>query len=194
MVLALESSAFLIKGTFPFSPIYLLGSVRAADLFILIFWGPWSFRGIFNRTALKKALSVTLLFGGPGLLALIFWKNFLGSSILKWTSELFYQKGLSIVAFYITSCLLSPAAEEFIFRGILYRKLRVTWNAWICICIISLLFALIHLTFNGQALVPFLGSLIFCLGYEKTKSILTPILLHITGNVIIFSSPFFKFI
>jgi len=193
-VLALESFVFLIKRIFPYSPIYLLGLLRAADLVILLILGTWNFKGPKIKSEIKDALFVTLLFAGAGLVFLIFWKHILGASMLKLNSNASFQNGAVLSAFYVTSCLLSPAVEEFIFRGILYRKIREKWNVWISIGIISLLFALIHWFFNGNALFPFLGSLIFCIGYEKTKSILTPILLHIAGNIIIFCSPYISFI
>jgi hypothetical protein len=90
--------------------------------------------------------------------------------------------------FFINACLISPVVEEVFFRGILYRGLRQLLDVWVSILIISLLFSLIHLHFSGQALVPFLGSLIFCVGYEKNKAISTPVLLHIGGNILIFAS------
>ncbi|MDY7034605.1 MAG: type II CAAX endopeptidase family protein [Thermodesulfobacteriota bacterium] len=194
-ILVVEYFAFVLKDTyFPFPSIYLLAFLRAADLLILLTWGPWIFKGSGISKRIKEAAIVTLFFTVSGLLFLICWKNIFGASMLRLNDMIFHQRASELIAFYITSCLLSPVVEEFIFRGILYRKVREKWNMWICIGVISTIFALIHLYFNGRALMPFLGSLIFCLGYEKTKFILAPIFLHISGNMIIFLSPFIPFI
>ncbi len=192
-VLFVESFAFLLKDhSFPFSKIYLLGLLRAADIFILLVWGPWSFKGIDISKVVKDALVVTSLFAWAGLLFLMTWKIVFGSSMLKLDHRLFNQTGPALIAFYATACFLSPVAEELIFRGILYRTMREKLRVWISILVVSSLFAFIHYYISGQAIMPFLGGLIFCIGYEKTKFILTPILLHISGNLIIFFSPFLK--
>jgi len=194
-VLAVEYFAFVLKEIyFPFPPIYLLGFLRAADILILLTWGPWIFKGSGVSKGIKESMIVTLFFTVAGLLFLMCWKNIFGASMLRLNDMIFHQRVVELIAFYITSCLLSPVVEEFIFRGILYRKVRENWNTWICTGVVSTIFALTHLCFNGQALMPFLGSLIFCLGYEKTKFILAPILLHVSGNLIIFLSPFIAFI
>ena len=191
-ILFVESFAFLLKDhSFPFLKIYLLqGLLRGADIFILLVWGPWSFKGIDISRVIKDALVVTSFFAGAGLLFLVTWKIVFGSSMLKLDHRLFDQTIPALIAFYATACFLSPVAEELIFRGILYRAMRERFRFWICILVVSSLFAFIHYYFSGQALMPFLGSLVFCIGYEKTKFILTPILLHISGNLIIFLSPF----
>ena len=194
-VLVVESSAFLLRDKYPqVSPIFLLGFIRAVDISILLMWGPWSFKKTDIAKAVKDTLFITLFFTVSGLLFLICWKNVFGSSMLRVNNRIFRQNWDILIAFYITRCLISPVAEELVFRGILYRKMREKWNWWISTGVVSLVFALIHLYFNNQSLVPFLGSLIFCFGYEKTKFILAPIFLHISGNLIILLSPFLSFI
>lgn len=194
-VLGIESFAFLLKDSaIPFPPIIFLGLFRACDISLFLFLGLWPIRGDDISEVIKDSVAVAVIFALAGLFFLAFWKIALGSSLLKIDDKIFHQSGHIVIAFYITSCLLSPIAEELIFRGVLYRKMRNELNVWVCIGAVSFLFALIHLFANKQAIGPFLGSLIFCFGYEKTKSILTPILLHIIGNLIIFLSPFLCFI
>lgn len=188
-ILFVESFAYLLKDN------SFLGILRTADILILLFWGPGFFKGVeFSRVA-RDALQVTVFFTLAGILFLIGWKTVFGSSMLGLTYEKgFLDNRIMVIIFFTNSCLISPVAEELFFRGIIYRKIRENLNAWISIGAVSLLFAFIHFYFSGQtlsqSLIPFLGSLIFCLGYEKSKFILTPILLHISGNFIIFLSPF----
>jgi len=190
-----ETIAFQFKDKlFPFPPIYLQGLLRAADILILLIFGPWSYEVPAISKAVKESFVVTLFFAVAGLFFLTGWKIVFGSSMLKLDVKTFHHMGSTLIAFYVISCLLSPIAEELFFRGIFYRKMREKWNTWICIGVVSSLFAIPHYYFNGQALLPFSGSLVFCIGYEKTKFILAPILLHISGNLIIYLSPFLRFI
>jgi len=188
-ILFVESFAYLLKDN------SFLGILRTADILILLLWGPGFFKGVEFSKVVQDALKVTVFFTLTGILFLIGWKIVFGSSMLGLTYEKgFLNNRVMVIIFFTTRCLLSPVAEELFFRGIIYRKIRENLNAWISIGAVSLLFAFIHFYFSGQTLsqsfMPFLGSLIFCLGYEKTKFILTPILLHISGNFIIFLSPF----
>jgi membrane protease YdiL (CAAX protease family) len=194
-VIAVETAAFYLRDTLPqFPPVYLLGMVRFADSLILLIFGPWSLKQTFLSETLKQSLMVTLFFLFAGFLFLIIWKNTIGTSLLKLDTVLFRQDNPAMIAFYMTSCLLSPLAEELVFRGLLYRKMREKWNPWLCAGIVSPVFALVHLYFTNQVLLPLLGGLIFCLGYEKTKSILTPLFLHTGGNLAIFLSPLMPFV
>ena len=84
---------------------------------------------------------------------------------------------------------LKVNAEELVFRGILYRGMRSVWPAVPSVLVNSLAFACLHFLFSGQAVLPFVGSLVFCVGYEKTKHILAPVLLHVFGNLIIYAAP-----
>ena len=194
-ILLVEALGFFLKDRLSFiSPIYLLGFLRTVDIFILLIFGPWSFKRPDISDVIMDCLYASLFFSMGGLFFLMTWKFFSGSSMLKAGDILMHKHYPLLFAFYITSCLLSPVAEELFFRGILYRKMREKWSIIISVLVLSSLFALIHLYFSGQGLVPFAGSLIFCFGYEKTKFILAPVLLHIIGNSIIYLSPFLNFI
>ncbi|MBW2016425.1 MAG: CPBP family intramembrane metalloprotease [Deltaproteobacteria bacterium] len=105
-------------------------------------------------------------------------------------------KGLfsAFSAFFLTACLLSPTAEELFFRGLIYRRLRAHLGIGISMAAVTLLFIGLHFIFSRQIIIPLLGSLVFCLGYEVHKSIFTPLFLHIFGNLLIYLSPLIPFI
>ncbi|MEW6664819.1 MAG: CPBP family intramembrane glutamic endopeptidase [Thermodesulfobacteriota bacterium] len=168
------------------SPVYLLAVARVIDLGILMLGGPPSFRQAPPGGALKKALGLTAVLLAAGVLFLIAWRAILGTPFLSVAQGPFYLTPLKGILLFINACLVSPVVEEFIFRGILYRAVRERQGIWVSTGFISLLFALIHIQFSSRSLVPFLGSIIFCLGYERDKSIWTPVLLHIGGNILIF--------
>lgn len=188
-----EVIAVLLKGILPFSPVYLQGLVRVTDICILLLFGPWSLDNLPKSSILKENLLLVVAVCIAGILFLFLWKQFLGFSFILIRKPPQHQEVSVLIAFLLTACLISPVAEELVFRGLLYRKMREKWHPLLCIGLLSLAFALVHFIFSGQGLVPFAGSLIFCSGYEKTKSVLTPIFLHIAGNLMIFLMPYMPF-
>jgi membrane protease YdiL (CAAX protease family) len=176
------------------SPVYLLTVARLIDLGILTLGGPGCFRQVPPSRELKKALGLTAVLVLAGIVFLVAWRAILGTPFLRVARGPFSMAPILGIVFFINACLISPVVEEFLFRGILYRGIRERLGILVSVGVVSLLFALIHLQFSGRALLPFMGSLVFCLGYEKNKSICTPILLHIGGNVLIFGSGLLPFI
>ncbi len=83
--------------------------------------------------------------------------------------------------------LIAPVAEEILFRGMAYRALRNAMGAWLAAVLVGSGFGAIH--YSGPdsigVLVPLavLGA-IFCLLYEWTGSLWTPIALHIANNAL----------
>ena len=194
IVLFIESLLILTRNQIPrITAITLLTALRGLDVLILAVFGPWSLKSAFTSKTVKDSLIITLTLSLAGILCLMGLKKVMGSSFLGSGKGIDNPSQLILILFYITACLLSPIAEELLFRGLFFRKMREKWNFRVCTFSVSCLFALLHLLFKGHAmaaLMSFTGSLLFCLGYEKTKFILTPILLHISGNLIIYLSPY----
>lgn len=94
-----------------------------------------------------------------------------------------------IVAF-LALCILAPIAEEVIFRGWLYGKLRKIipgkkLSIAVSIFLTSLLFAILHGQWNVGVTV-FALSVVMCIARELTGTIYSGILLHILKNAIAF--------
>jgi uncharacterized protein len=86
---------------------------------------------------------------------------------------------------FITLVLFAPIAEEIIFRGYLYGKLRKTAPVWVVIPLTSLLFAVVHGQLNVGIDV-FALSIVLCFLREATGSIWAGILLHMLKNGLAF--------
>ena len=86
---------------------------------------------------------------------------------------------------FITLVVIAPVAEEVLFRGYLYGKLKKYVPVWAAILITSALFGLIHGTWN-VAVDTFALSIILCLLRESTGGIWASILLHMIKNGIAF--------
>jgi len=98
-------------------------------------------------------------------------------------SKTMNQSGL-LVAF-ITLVILAPVAEEALFRGYLYGKMRKSTSAVVAILLTSLGFAVVHGQINVGIDV-FALSIILCLLRELTGSIWAGILLHMIKNAVAF--------
>lgn len=91
---------------------------------------------------------------------------------------------------FITLVIIAPLAEEVLFRGYLYGRLRKVVPIWLAIVVTSVLFGAVHGAWN-LAFDTFALSVFLCLLREFTGSIWASILLHMIKNALAF---FFLFI
>ncbi len=138
-------------------------------------------------TALRKGIGLMVVFlaatvaGGIGIQGLHAgpWSKIAG---IAWPSVFLWNAYVSL-------------AEEMVFRGFIFRKLRMIWTLPRAGAISSMLFVLIHvpgwLYLQGFHTGLFtLGASIFVIGcvlallFEWTQSLWPPILLHLLNNVV----------
>lgn len=86
---------------------------------------------------------------------------------------------------FITLVVLAPLAEEVLFRGYLFGKLKKIIPPWVAIIITSLLFGAVHGQLN-VAIDVFALSVVLCILREITGSIWAGILLHMLKNSLAF--------
>ncbi len=84
--------------------------------------------------------------------------------------------------------LVISAAEEYIFRGVILRRLERKINPWLALFISSVLFAAVHLMNTDitplAVLNIFLGGLLFGIAYMLTRSLAYVIFFHFGWNFI----------
>lgn len=90
---------------------------------------------------------------------------------------------------FITLVIIAPIAEEAIFRGYLYGKLRKAIPMWVAVFVTSILFGLLHMKWDGELIAGinvgidvFILSIVMCSLREVTGSIWAGILLHMMKN------------
>lgn len=96
-----------------------------------------------------------------------------------------YIVGLERAVAFILLAVIVPIAEEIVFRGFLYGKLRVMIPKWLAILLTSLAFGLIHFQWNVGITV-FAMSVVTCTLREVTGTIYAGILVHIINNAVAF--------
>jgi membrane protease YdiL (CAAX protease family) len=87
---------------------------------------------------------------------------------------------------------IAPFCEEFFFRGFFYGALRTKFPVLVAAGIDAFLFGIIHFEggADGLLIVPPLATLgfIFCLVYERTRSLYPVIALHAFNNSIAYAA------
>lgn len=96
-----------------------------------------------------------------------------------------YMMGGERAVAFILLAIVAPIAEELVFRGWLYGKLRIAIPKWLAILLVSLLFGAIHLQWN-VGLSVFALSVVNCLLREVTGTIYAGTLVHIIQNGVAF--------
>ncbi|MCD7735418.1 MAG: CPBP family intramembrane metalloprotease [Lachnospiraceae bacterium] len=142
-------------------------------------------KAAFHRASFhKEALSLLLCLLSGGLL------NVLWSSFLNWAkiSTLFSnqtQEELLASARMMQIAgpgFLVPIAEELIFRGLVYTRMKARLSVWQAALLSALLFALYHGN-PIQMIYAFPMALILALLYEWSGTLAYPILFHMGANL-----------
>ncbi len=89
----------------------------------------------------------------------------------------------NIIITYLSVALVAPIAEEILFRGLIFTRLKKGMHFSVAIIISSLLFALAHGDLIWMIPTFFLGASSAWI-FEKTKSLLPSIALHLFNNIL----------
>ncbi len=174
-------------------PYAITGVVRTLQLFFIMGITVWfvndaaiaglSFAGL--RQGLKRGLIWSAVFGGAAAAA--------GAALALAGYDPFAMIGIrlpsgirQIVVFVLVAAFIGPFAEELFFRGVLYGFLR-RFGVVAAIIGSSALFVAAHLS-GGIALTHALGALVFAAAYEYEKNIWVPVVIHVLGNLALFST------
>jgi len=93
---------------------------------------------------------------------------------------------LECLVFFIVGGIIGPVAEEIFFRGILYGFFR-KWGIVPALSLSSLFFVILHSSFGLTQIV---GSILFALAYEIEGKLMAPVVIHVSGNIALFSISF----
>jgi membrane protease YdiL (CAAX protease family) len=86
----------------------------------------------------------------------------------------------------INVVIVAPIFEEIIFRGKLYNILRVSSSPIVAVLLSSTIFGIIH--FEPVVFISgILSGLLFSYAYIRTRSIYSPILLHMCNNALAYA-------
>ena len=89
----------------------------------------------------------------------------------------------NLVIIFLAGSVLAPLSEELFFRGFIYPLIRFRWGIWPGIIITSLFFGSMH--FDLFRMIPLtFGGIGLAWLYEKSGSLITPMVAHAVWNTI----------
>jgi CAAX protease family protein len=91
-----------------------------------------------------------------------------------------------ILFFFVVGSVIAPIAEEIYFRGLVYGYLR-RWGPGVAILGSTLLFVAAHPALQTIPITQIIGGLLFAIAYEAEKNLMVPIVIHMSGNLALFS-------
>lgn len=89
--------------------------------------------------------------------------------------------GTDLLMVFFAVVIIAPIAEELIFRGWLYGKIKQIVPTWLAVILVSVLFGIMHGQVNVGINVFFL-SIALCMLREMTGTIYSGVLLHMLKN------------
>ncbi len=117
-------------------------------------------------------------------LYLLLWPNRFAPEVTKAIRTSGTPIDLSL--YFLVALVLGPVLEEVIYRGMVYSPYRRKYGRAKAVIITSVFFAMAHF-----ALPSFLFSLLLTALYEKTESIIPPIIAHSAHNLLVILSILF---
>lgn len=153
----------------------------------LIGWPTWTDIGLSVAGFIIYLIAAAIL---TALFSLFPWFNAGEAQELGFSV---YAGGVDRLIAFVTLVIIAPIAEEIIFRGYLYAKLKARFSEKvsekasiaISIVLVSLLFGLVHMQWNVGVNV-FAMSVVLCAMREVTGTIHAGILTHMIKNGVAF--------
>lgn len=191
-VFVLEVAAGMLMGMAWRYPLAVLGLVRVAEAGLLIAVFRWWGRGCRDLGLARDQIPAGLKQGiiwsvGFGVLVLIGFGVLLpmGQNPLKILHVRLPADPIERLWYVLVGGIIAPVVEELFFRGMLYGFFR-RWGILPALATSSLLFVSAHST-GGFPVTQTVGGVLFALAYEFEGTLMTPITIHVLGNLALFS-------
>lgn len=92
----------------------------------------------------------------------------------------------NMLLLFLVGGIVAPVAEEVFFRGILYSFFR-RWGVLVALILSTGIFLLAHPLKGAFPVTQFVGGVVFAVAYEVEGSLMAPIVIHMLGNLSIFT-------
>ncbi len=189
IILLCEISGAVYIGISGQNPVLVLGVSRLIEIVLLVLLCYFETKGLECigigqdqlMPGIKKGVVWSLCFAG--VVAIVFFLLWLLKvDALKLIHIRLPKDPLELFIFFMIGGLIGPIAEEVCFRGVLYGFFR-KWGVLPALILSSLFFVLLH---SGFGLIQIVGGLLFALSYEIEGKLMTPVVIHISGNLALF--------
>ncbi|HUT70210.1 MAG TPA: type II CAAX endopeptidase family protein [Desulfatiglandales bacterium] len=192
-IILIEGAARLLISRGLYNPMIVLGGTRVLETGIIVssvlLWG----KGLPSIGLARAKIT-------PGIRRGLIWSAGF-ALVAAFASVVLYVVGLDplkliavrlpgrlseILIFFLIGGIVGPIAEEMFFRGMLYGFLR-RWGIVVAIVVSTGVFVLAHPISQGFPIPQAVGGIVFALAYEIEGSLMTPIVVHVLGNLALFT-------
>lgn len=193
VIAAIEIIVRLVINQNLVAPLIGLGLARFSEIIFLLTLIKISEKGfsVIGLTSanvykgFKKGFIWAVIFGvAAGVVLFIIY--LLGINVPALFQMQLPAKNRNIFAFFLIGAFFGPLAEEIFFRGILYGFFR-RWGIPAAVILSTLLFVLSHTSGPAIPVTQLIGGILFAVAYEIEKNLLVPIIIHVLGNLAIFT-------
>jgi len=147
----------------------------------------WRFNAS-GRRSLLASLLIGCLLGlalgllGRGYLLILHQSDWIGEMLDKANTQMDSVPHLR-ASYFVMAVLIAPTAEEYLFRGLLYRALDREWHGWRAVAGSAAFFAIYHplLSWLPVGLLGITNALVF----KKTGRLAPAVLLHMVYNAMV---------
>jgi hypothetical protein len=148
----------------------------------------WASVGLDGESWKPGLLKGLMWSAGFGAAAAIGWGALyaLGIDPLRFIPPPPVVRRIDLAALFLVGGLIAPVAEEIFFRGLIYGYCR-RWGFWPALVLSTLIFTLLHAEAAAVPIPQIVGGLVFAVAYEIEKKLLVPIIIHVLGNLALFS-------
>ncbi|BBO74532.1 hypothetical protein DSCW_19490 [Desulfosarcina widdelii] len=190
-VVVAEAAATALAAVVPLPRLWLIAATRTVQLAAVLILarrqtGGWQMLGL-DRITLVPGIRHGLIWsaGFAAAAGLMFLGLFMaGENPLAMIRSPLPASPADKALFFFVGGIVAPAAEEAVFRGLIFGYLR-RWGLIAAILISTLLFAALHLP--TIPVTQILGGVVFAIAYHTSGSLVTPIAIHTLGNLAIFT-------
>jgi membrane protease YdiL (CAAX protease family) len=106
---------------------------------------------------------------------------------IKWISAYIDFDGSLLVGWMIVAVMAVAITEELVYRALLLRALEGFVDRWSALVLHAVVFELVHVFVYGlefQGGVWFIAALIYGYAFQRTRSVVVPVILHATTNFV----------
>ena len=187
----LEVAAAALATRIPIPGLWLIAATRLAQMLAVMVLavvqaGGLHVLGLEKKTILPGCITGLLWSAGfaaaAGLLFLVLFM--VGQHPLAMIRSPLPAEPSQQILFFFVASIVAPIFEEIFFRGLIFGYIR-KWNLSAAVLISTALFAAFH--FPTIPVTQVVGGLAFAIAYHKSGSLMTPIVIHMLGNLAIFT-------
>ncbi|WP_372683191.1 lysostaphin resistance A-like protein [Desulfosarcina sp.] len=190
-VALLETAAAYVGARMQLPRLWLVTGARTAQILVVIILSVVQADGLqtlgLDRRTLRSGFRKGLVWsaGFAAAAGLLFMGLFMaGLDPFTLVRSPLPQGTVQRVLFFLVGGIVAPVAEEIVFRGLIFGYLR-RWGVPAAVLISTVLFAALHLP--AVPITQIVGGLVFAVAYHTGRSLMVPIVIHVLGNLAIFT-------